>query len=256
MTEPSLKTPSFKLDGKRALITGGSRGIGFAAAFALAEAGAHIVLIARNNDDLKKACAKIKSNGGSCEGYCFDITNVLEIQHLFKSFLPIDILINNAGMNRPRSFQEVNLEDFDQVFNLNVKAAFFCAQTVVRSMIKNKIPGSIINISSQMGHVGGKKRSVYCATKHAIEGLTKAMALDLASYNIRVNSLGPTFIETPMTKPFFQDVKFLEETHSKIPLGRIGQVNDIMGAIVFLASEASSMMTGTNLLIDGGWTAQ
>jgi NAD(P)-dependent dehydrogenase (short-subunit alcohol dehydrogenase family) len=169
---------------------------------------------------------------------------------------PVDVLVNNAGTNRPARFLEVKVEDFDVVTGLNVRAAFFVAQTVARRMVDAKRPGSIINISSQMGHVGAARRSVYCASKHAVEGFTKSMAIELAPHKIRVNTLAATFVETPMTKPFFQNEAFRNEVLSKIKLGRLGQVEDLTGAIVFLASDASALMTGASLVIDGGWTAE
>ena len=169
---------------------------------------------------------------------------------------PYQILVNNAGMNRPAMLPDVTVEDFDAIFELNVRAAFFVAQTVAKRLLEAKLPGSIINISSQMGHVGAARRTVYCASKHAMEGFTKAMAIELAPHNIRVNSLGPTFLETPMTRPFFENKAFRDEVLSKIKLGRLGQLEEITGAIVFLASDASSLMTGSALKLDGGWTAE
>ena len=169
---------------------------------------------------------------------------------------PFDILVNNAGTNRPAPFTDVSLADFDMIMGLNVRAAFFVAQAVARRQIEAGIAGSIIHVSSQMGHVGGARRSVYCASKHAIEGLTKAMAIDLAAHRIRVNTVCPTYIETPMTRPFFENAAFRAEVLTKIKLGRMGQVEDVMGAIVFLASAASALMTGSAVMIDGGWTAE
>jgi len=169
---------------------------------------------------------------------------------------PFHVLVNNAGTNRPGPFVDTKVEDFDYVFNINVRAAYFVAQAVARRMIEAGIGGSIINVSSQMGHVGGARRTVYCATKHAMEGFTKAMAIELAPHRIRVNTLGPTFIDTPLTRPFFQDEAFRTDTLTRIKLGRLGQVEDLMGAVVFLASDASALMTGSSLVIDGGWTAE
>ena len=169
---------------------------------------------------------------------------------------PFDVLVNNAGTNRPAPFTEVKPEDFDAVFAINVRAAFFVAQAVARRLVETARPGSIINISSQMGHVGGERRTVYCASKHAMEGFTKAMAIELAPHRIRVNTLCPTFVETPLTRPFFENEKFRNAVLSKIKLGRIGQVEDLTGGIVYLASDASSLVTGTSLTIDGGWTAE
>ena len=169
---------------------------------------------------------------------------------------PLDILVNNAGTNRPALLVDVKVEDFDLIMGLNVRAAFFVAQAVAGRLIEAKRPGSIINISSQMGHVGAARRSVYCASKHAMEGFTKAMAIELAPHNIRVNSLGPTFLETPMTRPFFENKEFRDEVLAKIKLGRLGRLEELTGAIVFLASDASSLMTGSALVLDGGWTAE
>src|SRR5262249_36363777 len=169
---------------------------------------------------------------------------------------PFDILVNNAGTNRPAYLMDVTVEDFDHIMGLNLRAAFFMAQAVARSLVEAKRPGSIINISSQMGHVGAARRTVYCASKPAMEGFTKAMAVELAPPNIRVNSLGPTFLDTPLTRPFFQNDAFRNEVLSKIKFGRLGQLHEVTGAIVFLASDASSLMTGSALVVDGGWTAE
>ena len=168
---------------------------------------------------------------------------------------PFNILVNNAGTNRPKLMMDVTIEDFDAIMDLNVRSAYFVAQAVARRMIEGKKSGSIINISSQMGHVGAAKRTVYCASKHAMEGFTKAMAIELAPYDIRVNTLGPTFIETPLTKPFFENEAFKKEVTTKIKLGRIGQMDELTGAIIYLASDASRLMTGSAMVVDGGWTA-
>jgi len=254
---PALpNTPSFRLDGKRALVTGAGRGIGLACAAALAEAGADVVLAARSLDELEVAAAAIRGRGGSADAIELDVTNLAETQSAMARARPFDILVNNAGGNRPKSFVEVAEEDFDAVLDLNLKAAFFVAQAVARGMIEAGVKGSIIHMGSQMGHVGGARRSLYCASKWAIEGLNKAMALDLAPHGIRSNTIAPTFIETPMTQPFFEDKAFLDSVLSKIKLGRLGQVEDLMGAIVFLASDASALMTGSSLMLDGGWTAE
>ena len=185
-----------------------------------------------------------------------DVTDIEAARRAIAAAKPFQILINNAGMNRPALLPEVKVEDFDAIFSLNVRAAFFMAQAVAKRLVEAKLPGSIINISSQMGHVGAARRTVYCASKHAMEGFTKAMAIELAPHNIRVNSLGPTFLETPMTKPFFENKAFRDEVLAKIKLGRLGQLDEITGAIVFLASDASSLMTGSALVLDGGWTAE
>ena len=250
------KTPSFRLDGKRALVTGAGRGIGLAAASALADAGAHVTLAARTSKEIEEAADAICSRGQKAEPLTLDVREVEAVRETIGAQLPFDILINNAGTNRPSTFVDVKVEDFDFVFSLNVRAAYFVAQAVARKLVETKKPGSIINMSSQMGHVGGPTRTVYCATKHAMEGFTKAMAIELAPHKIRVNTLAPTFIETPMTRPFFQNQAFREDTLRRIKLGRLGQLDDLTGAIVFLASEAAALMTGTSLVVDGGWTAE
>jgi NAD(P)-dependent dehydrogenase (short-subunit alcohol dehydrogenase family) len=250
------KTPSFRLDGKRALVTGAGRGIGLAAASALAEAGAHVTLVARSRDEIEQAADAIRSRGQSADALAFDVNDLAGMQSALAATAPFEILVNNAGTNRPALFTEVKPEDFDLVMGVNVRAAFFVAQAAVRRLLEASKSGSIINISSQMGHIGGARRSVYCASKHAMEGFTKAMAIELGPHNIRVNALCPTFIETPMTRPFLKDEGFRENVLSKIKLGRLGQVEDLMGSIVFLASDASSLMTGASLLVDGGWTAE
>ena len=249
------KTPSFRLDGKRALVTGGGRGIGLAAASALAEAGAHVTLAARTKAEIEEAAAAIRARGEKADALVLDVTDVEAARRAIEASAPFQILINNAGMNRPALLPDVKVEDFDAIMSLNVRAAFFMAQAVALKLIAAKLPGSIINISSQMGHVGAARRTVYCASKHAMEGFTKAMAIELAPHNIRVNSLGPTFLETPMTRPFFENKAFRDEVLSKIKLGRLGQLDELTGAIVFLASDASSLMTGSALVLDGGWTA-
>jgi len=250
------KTPSLRLDGKRALVTGGGRGIGLAAASALASAGAHVTLAARTKSEIEQAAAAIRARGEKADALVLDVTDIDAVRGAITKAEPFQVLVNNAGMNRPAYLPEVKIDDFDAVFALNVRAAFFMAQAVALRLIEAKLSGSIINISSQMGHVGAARRTVYCASKHAVEGFTKAMAIELAPHNIRVNSLGPTFLETPMTRPFFENKAFREEVLSKIKLGRLGQLDEITGAILFLASDASSLMTGSALVLDGGWTAE
>lgn len=248
-------TPSFRLDGRLALVTGAGRGLGAGMAAALAEAGADVTLCARSADEIEAGAEALRARGFKAQALVLDVTDLPAMQAAIAAAPPFNILINNAGTNRPGPFVETKIEDFDYVFNINVRAAYFVAQAVARRLLEAKQPGSIINVSSQMGHVGGPRRTVYCATKHAMEGFTKAMAIELASHKIRVNTLAPTFIETPMTKPFFENEAFLKDTLSRIKLGRLGQIEDLMGAVVFLASDASALMTGTSLVVDGGWTA-
>ena len=248
-------SPSFRLDGKRALVTGAGRGIGVAAAFALAEAGAHVTLMARTQSEVEVAAAAIRARGQQAEALVLDVTDLEAMQRAIAAAGPFGILLNNAGTNRPKPLVEVTIEDFDAIMALNVRAAYFVAQAVARRLIESKQAGSIINVSSQMGHVGAARRTVYCASKHAMEGFTKAMAIELAPHKIRVNTLGPTFLDTPLTRPFFENKAFRDEVVAKIKFGRLGTVEEMLGAIVFLASDASSLMTGSALLLDGGWTA-
>ncbi len=249
-------TPSFRLDGRRALVTGAGRGIGLACAAALAAAGARVTLAARTRGQIEDAADAIRAAGNSAETLAVDVLDTAAVRAALAAAEPFDILVNNAGTNRPGPFLDVAEADFDTVMDLNVRAAFFTAQAVARGLRGAGRPGSIINMSSQMGHVGSARRTIYCASKHAIEGLTKAMAIELAPHRIRVNSIAPTFIETALTKPYFEDPAFLRAVLDKIKLGRIGQVEDLMGAVVFLASDASALMTGTSLVIAGGWTAE
>jgi NAD(P)-dependent dehydrogenase (short-subunit alcohol dehydrogenase family) len=255
-TEPRIpQTPSFRLDGRRALVTGGSRGIGFAASAALAQAGAAVVLVSNERDEIVSCANALRSIGAEATGHYIDITDLSAVREFVASEPPFDILFNNAGINRPVTFTDVTIEDFDAIMGLNVRSAFFVAQAVARRLIAADRGGSIINTSSQMGLVGAAIRSVYCASKHAVVGMTKAMAIDLAPARIRVNALCPTFIETPFTRPFFEDAAFRTAVLARIKLGRIGVVEDLMGAIVFLASDAAGLMTGSALTVDGGWTA-
>ena len=249
------QTPSFRLDGRRALVTGAGRGIGLALAAALAQAGAAVTLAARTEAEIAAAADAICAGGGDAVAAMLDVADLDAVAAFFAERPAFHILVNNAGTNRPKPMQEVTPADYDAVLDLNVRSAFFVAQGAARRMIAEGIAGSLIHVGSQMGHVGGPNRSLYCASKWALEGMSKAFALDLAGHAIRSNTLAPTFIETPLTKPFFEDAAFKASVLAKIKLGRIGQVEDLMGAALFLASDASAMVTGTSLLVDGGWTA-
>lgn len=249
------KACGFRLDGKRALVTGAGRGIGLAAAAALADAGAQVTLAARSGEELERACAEIRAAGGQCDSLVLDVTDASAVDRELAAREPYAILVNNAGTNRPKPLVDVQDEDIDAVLDLNVKAALYVTRAVVRGMQSAGLAGSIINVSSQMGHVGSPRRTLYCASKHAVEGLTKALAWELGPAGIRVNSLCPTFIETAMTAPMFEDQAFRRWTLEKIALGRLGRVEEVMGPMVFLASDASSLMTGSALMLDGGWTA-
>ncbi len=252
-TLPSL--PSFRVDGRRALVTGAGRGIGLAAAAALADAGAHVTLLARSHAEIEEVAAAIRARGQQADTLQLDVTRPDVVRRALAERSPFQILVNNAGTNRPASAVDVTEADFDAVMNLNVKAAFFVAREVARGMVQAGLRGSIIQMSSQMGHVGSPGRTVYCASKHAIEGMSKALAWELGPHGIRVNTLCPTFIETAMTRAVLQKKEFREFVLSKIALGRVGELEDIMGAVVFLASDAAAMVTGSALLVDGGWTA-
>src|SRR5579872_4289777 len=214
------KTPSLRLDGKRALVTGAGRGIGLAAAAALAQAGAHVVLAARTAAEIAAAAAQIRDDGGSAESIVLDVTDLVAVRVAIEAQAPFDVLVNNAGTNRPAQFLDVTEQDYDTITNLNQRAAFFVAQAVARRMVEAGRAGSIIHISSQMGHVGGARRTVYCMSKHGIEGLTKAMAIDLAPHGVRVNTIGPTFIDTPLTRPFWSDKAFHDDVIRRIKLDR------------------------------------
>lgn len=247
--------PSFRLDGKRALVTGAGRGIGLAVAQALAASGAHVWLAARSDDEIAAAVADLRSEGHQAEALVADVTDVPGFAGKIAALTAFDIFVNNAGTNRPKPLTDVTEDDYDAVLGLNLRAALFAAQAVTGRMLAEGKPGSVINMSSQMGHVGAANRTLYCASKWALEGFTKALAVELGPKGIRVNTICPTFIETPMTKPFFEDPAFRQSVLSKIKLGRLGQVDDITGAVVFLASDASGLMTGSAMMLDGGWTA-
>ena len=255
MAESLPRTPSFRLDGRRAVVTGAGRGIGLGAAAALAGAGAAVTLAARTAAQIEEAAAAIRDAGGVAEAAVLDVTDIAAVARFFVERPAFDVLVNNAGTNRPKPMAEVSEADYDAVLDLNVKSAFFVAQGCARAMIAAGVPGSLIHMGSQMGHVGGPDRSLYCASKWALEGMSKAFALDLASHGIRSNTVAPTFIETLMTQSSFADEAFRASVLAKIKLGRLGQVTDLMGPVVFLASDAAALMTGTSLVVDGGWTA-
>ena len=249
------KAPNFRINGQRALITGASRGVGLAAAVALAQAGAAVTLVARSESELKSVCAEMQAEGAKCDYLVLDVTDSQAVNKQLGARGPFQILVNNAGMNRPKELVQLEDDDIDAVLNLNVKAAFYVTRVVTKGLLAAGLPGSVINVSSQMGVVGSPRRTLYCASKHAMEGMTKALAWELGHANIRVNTICPTFIETAMTADMFADANFRDWVTSKIALGRMGQVEEIMGAIVFLASDASSLMTGSALMLDGGWSA-
>ena len=250
----------YNLKNKYALVTGAGKGLGKACAIALAEAGSNLIIISRTKKDLDNVSKIIKKYKVKCKSYVCDITDYNKIKSIINSQNKIDILINNAGTNIPEHFTKVKKKNMEFMVNLNINAVFNVAQLASLQMLKTKnrkkIGGSIVNISSQMGHVSGPKRSVYSMTKFGLEGLTKGMALELAPYNIRVNTIGPTFVVTPMTKKFLKDKKFKKNMLDSIPLGRFAELPEISSAVVFIASDAASMITGTSLLVDGGWTAR
>jgi len=246
--------PSFRLDGKRALVTGAGRGIGLAASAALADAGAHVVLAARSRNEIEDAAEAIRAQGGSAEALPLDVTDIDAVRRSIGAQAPFHVLFNNAGINRPQPFLDFKIEDFDQIMDINVRAAFLVAQIVAKRMVDAGIKGSLIHTTSQMAFTTGPGRTVYCASKAAVEAFSRGIALELAPHGVRSNTLAPTFIETPLSRPFLQDETLRNFVLTKIKLGRIGQVQDLTGAIVYLASDASSLMTGTHMLIDGGWT--
>ena len=251
---------NYNLKNKTAIVTGAGKGLGKACAIALAEAGANLIIISRTKKDLDNVSKIIKKFKSKCKSYVCDITNYDEIREIIKKQSKIDILINNAGNNIPEHFTKVKTKNMEYLVKINTIATFnlaqLCALKMIKSKNRKKIGGSIVNMSSQMGHVGGPIRSVYNMTKFGLEGLTKGMSIDLAKYNIRVNTVCPTFVVTPMTKKFLKNKKFKKQTLNNIPLGRFAELSEISSAVVFLASDAASMITGTSLLVDGGWTAK
>ena len=251
---------NYNLKNKTAVVTGAGKGLGRACAIALAEAGANLIIISRTKKDLDEVSRKIKKLKSKCKSYVCDITNYNEIKKIINIQAKIDILVNNAGNNIPEHFTKVKTKNMEHLVKINTIATFNIAQLCTLKMIKSKnrkkIGASIVNISSQMGHVGGPIRSVYNMNKWGLEGLTKGMSLDLAKYNIRVNTVCPTFVVTPMTKKFLKNKKFKRDTLNNIPLGRFAELSEVASSVVFLASDAASMITGTSLLVDGGWTAK
>lgn len=253
-----MKTPSFRLDNKKALVLGASSGIGRGCAVALAEYGANVTVVARRQSQLGQTIQLIKQYNSQAQAVVLDVTDREQTEQTIKALSqnsPFDILVNAVGTARHKPALDTSEKDFDEVMQLNLKSAYFATQVVAHALITHKKPGSLIHISSQMGHVGGVDRSVYCATKHALEGMTKALAIEWGKYHIRINTICPTFIKTEMTASTFESAKCLKWIKEKIKLKRIGEVEDIMGAVVFLASDASALITGTSLLVDGGWTA-
>ena len=251
---------NYNLKNKTAVVTGAGKGLGRACAIALAEAGANLIIISRTKKDLDEVSRKIKKLKSKCKSYVCDITNYNEIKKIINKQAKIDILVNNAGNNIPEHFTKVKTKNMEYLVKINTIATFNIAQLCTLKMIKSKnrkkIGAAIINMSSQMGHVGGSIRSVYNMNKWGLEGLTKGMSLDLAKYNIRVNTVCPTFVVTPMTKKFLKNKKFKRDTLNNIPLGRFAELSEVASSVVFLASDAASMITGTSLLVDGGWTAK
>jgi len=248
-------TPSFRLDGRRALVAGASRGIGLGCAMALAEAGAHVICAARGKEALDEAVQAMQAEGLSAEALVLDLADLDAMTAAMRGLGSLDIFVNSAGTARHSKALDTTPENFDAVMDTNFRAAYFASREAARLMVAEERGGSIINISSQMGLVGGIDRTVYAASKHAVEGMTKSMAIEWGGNGIRVNTICPTFIRTPLTEPTFADPERVAWIMTTIKLGRVGEVEDIMGAVLYLASDTSSLVTGTSLLVDGGWTA-
>lgn len=249
------RTPSFRLDGRKALVAGASSGIGLGCATALAEAGAMVHLAARSEARLAEVVAALRDAGHDAHALVLDIADVEATAEVVARHGPFDILVNSAGLARHAPATQTRVEDYDAVFAVNVRAAFFLTVAVAKGLLEAGRPGSLINISSQMGHVGGIDRAVYAATKHAVEGFTKSMAIEWGGSGIRVNTVCPTFVRTPLAEQTFADPERVRWIEEKIKIGRVGEVEDVMAAITYLASDASALVTGTALMIDGGWTA-
>jgi NAD(P)-dependent dehydrogenase (short-subunit alcohol dehydrogenase family) len=254
---PSPFTAAFGLDGLSALVTGAGRGLGAQIAFALAQAGATVHAMSRSAEELDEVVSRVRAAGGRAHALVCNVTDTASVDTAIDRLDRLDILVNNAGTNHPAGFVDVTAAQLDALWQLNVRSVFTTAQRAARKMIAAGAQGgAIINMSSQMGHVGAVRRSAYCMTKHAVEGMTKAMALELAEYRIRVNTIAPTFVETPMTRTFFEDRGFRDWVMQRLPLGRLLPAEDVAQAVCYLASPAAAMITGTSLVIDGGWTAQ
>ena len=253
---PLPRTPDGKLAGRRAVVTGACSGIGLAAAAALAEAGVEVTLLARSAAGIQEGVRLIREGGGKAHAAVLDVTDLPAVEAFFREQAAFDILINNAGTNRPKSMLDVVEADYDAVLGLNLKATFFVAQAAIRRMVEESVRGSVVHMSSQMGHVGGVDRSLYCASKWGLEGLSKAIAIEFGPVGIRSNTISPTFIRTPMTAPYLESDAAHRYILGKIKLGRLGEVEDIMNAVLFLASDASALMTGSTLMLDGGRTAE
>ena len=249
------QTPSFGLAGKRALVAGGTSGIGHACAAALLQAGAHVTVVARNATKLEEVLTEFIVAGYEPEGLAGDVADIAATKAMIDEQEAFDIMVNSAGLARHGPAFDTTEEDFDAVTNINLKGAYFLTQACAAKLAAAGKPGSLINISSQMAHVGGIERSVYCGTKHGVEGFTKTMAIEWGKLGIRVNTICPTFVRTPLTAPTFEQPDKVAWINEKIKLGRVAEVEDLMGSVVFLASDASAMITGTSLLVDGGWTA-
>lgn len=252
--------PAFRLDGKVALVTGAGAGLGAGIAMGLAQVGAEVVLMARTRSALEQVAARIAQRGGKASIAVCDVTDRAALRREIAALPRLDVLVNNAGTNHPEPIVEVSDEHLDEIIDLNVRSVYVAAQAAVRKMLEDpdrvRSGGVIINMSSQMGHVGSPNRTVYCMTKHAVEGLTKALAVELAPQNIRVNSVGPTFVDTPLVRRVVNTPAKREFIMSRIPMGKLATIEDVMAAVVYLASPAAAMVTGADLLVDGGWTAQ